>query len=83
MKSVTIPVPDLNKPRWEKASRPTSVLSNFDVPIHEEMTGPKEEQPIKRSMSVTLGLLGMKSEEGARPKDFFKRCQHFKIIRQQ
>ena len=30
-KSITIPVPDLNKPRQEKASRPTSVLSNFDV----------------------------------------------------
>ena len=24
-------VPDLNKPRQEKASRPTSVLSNFDL----------------------------------------------------
>ena len=32
-KSITIPVPDLNKPRPEKPSRPTSVLSNFDVPI--------------------------------------------------
>ncbi|MDA8042856.1 MAG: hypothetical protein MPJ22_10620, partial [Pirellulales bacterium] len=32
-KSITIPVPDLSKPRQEKASRPTSVLSNFDVPI--------------------------------------------------
>ena len=28
-KSITIPVPDLNKPRQEKASRRTSVLSNF------------------------------------------------------
>ena len=41
-KSITIPVPDLNKPRQEKASRPTSVLSNFDVPLYEELMGPKE-----------------------------------------
>ena len=64
-KSITIPVPDLNKPRPEKASRPTSVLSNFDVPIYEELMGPKEGQPIKCSMSVTPGLSGMKSGEGA------------------
>ena len=32
-KSIIIPVPDLNKPRQEKASRPTSVLSNFDLSI--------------------------------------------------
>ena len=36
-KSITIPVPDLNKPRKEKASRPTSVLSNFDLPVYEEL----------------------------------------------
>ena len=41
-KSITIPVPDLNEPRQEKASRPTSVLSNFDVPLYEELMGPKE-----------------------------------------
>ena len=76
-KSITIPVPDLNKPRQEKASRPTSVLSNFDVPIYEEMMGPKEGQPIKRSMSVTPGLSGMKSGEGARPKDSFNRMSTF------
>ena len=76
-KSITIPVPDLNKPRQEKASRPTSVLSNFDVPIYEEMMGPKEGQPIKRSMSVTPGLSGMKSGEGARPKDSYKRMLAF------
>ena len=34
-KSITIPVPDLNKPRQGKESRPTSVLSNFDVPLYE------------------------------------------------
>ena len=70
-------MPDLNKPRPEKASRLTSVLSNFDVPIYEEMMGPKEGQPIKRSMSVTPGLSGMKSGEGARPKDSFKRMSAF------
>ena len=76
-KSITIPVPDLNKPRQEKVSRPTSVLSNFDVPLYEELMGPKEGQPIRRSMSVTPGLSGMKCGEGARPKDSFKRMSAF------
>ena len=76
-KSITIPVPDLNKPRQEKESRPTSVLSNFDVPLYEELMGPKEGQPIRRSMSVTPGLSGMKCGEGARPKDSFKRMSAF------
>ena len=76
-KSISIPVPDLNKPRQEKVSRPTSVLSNFDVPLYEELMGPKERQSIKRSMSVTPGLSGMKSGEGARPKDSFKRMSAF------
>ena len=63
--------------RQQKASRPTSVLSNFDVPIYEEMMGPKEGQSIKRSMSVTPGLSGMKSGEGARPKYSFNRMSAF------
>ena len=77
IKSITIPVPDLNKPRPEKESRPTSVLSNFDVPLYEEMVEPKEGQLIRRSMSVTLGLTGMKCEEGAKPKDSSKRVSAF------
>ena len=68
-KSITIPVPDLNKPRQEKASRPTSVLSNFDLPVYEELGGPKEEQLKRRSRSMTPGLTGMKYGEGAIPKD--------------
>ena len=76
-KSITIPVPDLNKPRQEKMSRPTSVLSNFDVPLYEELMGPNEGQPIRCSMSVTPGLLGMKCGKGARPKDSFKRKSAF------
>ena len=76
-KSITIPVPDLSKPRQEKASRPTSVLSNFDIPMYEELGEPKERQPIKCSMSVTPGLLGMKSGEGVRPKDSFNRKSAF------
>ena len=76
-KSITIPVPDLNKPRQEKVSRPTSVLSNFDLPIYEELGGPKEEQPNKRSKSVTPGLSGMKYGEGAKPKDSSKRMSAF------
>ena len=70
-------MPDLNKPRKEKASRPTSVLSNFDVPLYEELMGPKEGQPIRRPMSVTPGLLGIKCGEGVRPKDSFKRMSAF------
>ena len=76
-KSITIPVPDLNKPRPEKESRLTSVLSNFDVPLYEEVMGPKEGQSIRRSMSVTPGLSGMKCGEGARAKDSFKRMSAF------
>ena len=76
-KSITIPVPDLNKPRQEKEGKPTSVLSNFDVPLYEEVLGPKEGQPVRRSMSVTPGLMGMKCGEGARPKDSFKRMSAF------
>ena len=76
-KSITIPVPDLNKPRQEKEGRPTSVLSNFDVPLYEEVLGPKEGQPIRCSMSVTPGLTEMKCGEGARPKDSFKRMSAF------
>ena len=76
-KSITIPVPDLNKPRPEKENRPTSVLSNFDVPLYEEMVEPKEGQLIERSLSVTPGLTGMKCGEGARPKDSSKRVSAF------
>ena len=76
-KSITIPVPDLNKPRQEKASRLTSVLSNFDVPLYEELGGPKEGQLNRCSKSVTPGLSGMKSGEGARPKDSFNRMSAF------
>ena len=70
-------MPDLNKPRQEKEGRPTSVLSNFDVPLYEEVLGPREGQPIRHSMSVTPGLMGMKCGEGARPKDSSKRVSAF------
>ena len=76
-KSITIPVPDLNKPRQEMEGRPTSVLSNFDVPLYEEVLGPKEGQPIRHSMNVTPGLMGMKCGEGARPKDSSNRVSAF------
>ena len=76
-KSITIPVPDLNKPRQEMASRPTSVLLNFDVPLYEELGGPKEGQLNRHSKSVTPGLSGMKYGEGARPKDSYKRMSAF------
>ena len=68
-KSITIPVPDLNKPRKEKAGRPNSVLSNFDLPVYEELGGPKEEQLKRCSRSMTPGFAGMKYGEGAIPKD--------------
>ena len=70
-------MPDLNKPRQEKEGRPTSVLSNFDVPLYEEVLGPREGQPIRCSMSVTPGLMGMKCREGARPKDSSNRVSVF------
>ena len=76
-KSITIPVPDLGKPRQEKASRPTSVLSNFDLPIYAELGEPKEEQLNRRSKSMTPGLSGMKFGEGARPKDSFNKMSAF------
>ena len=71
-KSITIPVPDLNKPRQEKASRPASVLSNFDLPVYEELGGPKEEQLRRHSRSMTPSLAGMKYGKGAIPKDSSK-----------
>ena len=77
-KSITIPVPDLNKPRQEKEGRPTSVLSNLETPLYEEMLGPKEGPPIRHSMSVTLGLTGMKCGEGVRPKDSSNRVSAFR-----
>ena len=76
-KSISIPVPDLNKPRQEKEGRPTSVLSNFDVPLYEEVLGPKEGQPITRSMSATLRLTGIKYGEGVKPKDSSNRVSAF------
>ena len=66
-KSIPIPVPDLNKPKQEKEGRPTSVLSNFDVPLYEEVLGPKEGQPISHLMSATPRLTGIKCGEGAKP----------------
>ena len=70
-------MPDLNKPRQEKEGRPTSVLSNIEAPLYEEVLGPKEGQPIRCSMSATLGLTGMKCGEGVRPKDSSNRVSAF------
>ena len=68
-KSITIPVPDLNKPRREEANRPTSALSNFDLPVYEELGDPRVEQRNRRSRSMTPGIAGVKYGEGAIPKD--------------
>ena len=68
-KSITIPVPDLNKPRWEEANRPTSALSNFDLPVYEELGDHRVEQRNRRSRSMTPGIAGIKYGEGAIPKD--------------
>ena len=76
-KSISIPVPDLNKPRQEKEGRPTSVLSNFDVPLYEEVLGPKEGQPVRCSMSATPRLTGIKCGEGVKPKDSSNRVSAF------
>ena len=76
-KSISIPVPDLNKPRQEKGGRPTSVLSNFDVPLYEEVMGPKEGLPISCPMSAAPSLMGIKCGEGVRPKDSSNRVSAF------
>ena len=76
-KSIPIPVPDLNKPRQEKEGRPTSVLSNLDVPLYEEVLGPKEGQPISCPMSAAPRLMGIKCGEGARPKSSSNRVSAF------
>ena len=68
-KSITIPVPDLNKPRQEEANRPTSALSNFDLPVYEELGDPRVEQRNRCSRSMTPGIAGIKYGEGAIPKD--------------
>ena len=68
-KSITIPVPDLNKPRREEANRPTSALSNFDLPVYEELGDPRVEQWNRHSRSMTPGIVGIKYGEGAIPKD--------------
>ena len=82
-KSVSIPVPDLNKPRQEKGGRPTSALSNFDVPLYEEVLGPKEGQQISRPMSAAPRLMGIKFGKGQDLKIPLIGCQHFRIIHQQ
>ena len=76
-KSISIPVPDLNKPRQEKKGRSTSVLSNFDVPLYEEVLGPKEGQPISHPMSAAPRLTGIKCGEGAKLKDSSNRVSAF------
>ena len=76
-KSISIPVPDLNKSRQEKKGRPTSVLSNFDVPLYEEVLGPKEGQPISCPMIAALRLMGIKCGEGVKPKDSSNRVSAF------
>ena len=68
-KSITIPVPDLNKPKRGEANRPTSALSNFDLPVYEELGDPRVEQRNRRSRSMTPGIAGIKYGEGAIPKD--------------
>ena len=82
-KPIPIPVPDLNKPRQEKEGRPTSVLSNFVVPLYEEVLGPKEGQPISHPMSAAPRLTGIKCGEGQNLKIPLIGCQHFRIIHQQ
>ena len=76
-RSISIPVSDLNKPRKEKEDRPTSVLSNFDVPVYEELLGPKEGQLVNRPMSAAPRSMGIKYGEGAKPKDSSTRMSAF------
>ena len=62
---------------WLRTSNWLPLLSNFDVPLYEEVLGSKEGQPVRCTMSVTPGLMGMKCGEGVRPKDSSKRMSAF------
>ena len=64
-RSDPIPVPDLNKPKTKKEGRPPSVLSNFDVPQHEEILGYSNKwQPGIRSASATPRLSDKRGQLG-------------------
>ena len=78
--AVTIHVPDLNKPRQEKVSRLTSVMSNFDIPMYEELGEPEERKPTKHSISVTPGLSGRNLGKERDLKTTLVKCWHFRII---
>ena len=69
-KPETIPVPQLEKPRERKETRPQSVLSNFEVPSSEEISM-YSGKPSTMSRSVPTTPQQNKEKEvygGARPK---------------
>ena len=58
-----IPVPDLNKPKQKRESRPSSILSNFDVPQYEGITGYSNKwQLATRSASATPRIMGKRGQ---------------------
>ena len=60
-----IPVPDLNKPKQKKEGQPPSVLSNFDVPQYEEISGYSNRwQPGVQSASGTPRLADKRGQLG-------------------
>ena len=52
-------------------------MSNFDVSLYEEVLEPKEGQPVRRAMSATSRLMGIKCGEGVKPKDSSNRVSAF------
>ena len=66
----SIPVPQLEKPKEKKESRPQSVLSYFSTPNYEEISMYRQRPP-SRSRSISATLLEPNKErelQGARPK---------------
>ena len=64
-RAASIPVPDLNKPKQGKEGWPPSVLSNFDVPQYEEISGYSNQWQLGiQSASATLRLSDKKGQLG-------------------
>ena len=64
-RAASIPVPDLNKSKQGKEGQQPSVLSNFDVPQYEEISGYSNQWQLGiRSASATPRLSDKKIREG-------------------
>ena len=72
----SIPVPDLNKPKQGKEGWPSSVLSNFDVPQYEEISGYSNRWQLGiQSASAAPRLLDKKGQLGKdKPRIPIRKC---------